>query len=298
MTFHIHRLMVCIAVAAAVSCVYAISVSARPLKITASLGVYGNIAQQIGGKEVTVFSVLTTPAQDPHLFDPSPQIGQKFAEADIIIVNGGGYDGWAEKLATALSHKSIVINVTQYLDPPSKITNPHYWYSIPSIKNMAQHLAEILIEADSSLAHKEKIKNNLAGFMHALSQIEAKIHALKGQYPNIKYAATEPVFDLMAEQLGFESVDKSLEHAVMNETEPSPADIASFEKNVDQRSVKIFFYNSQVSSQLAEHMRNAAVNKNIPIVNITETLPPHMNYQQWINSELDRVLQALQEHQK
>lgn len=39
-----------------------------PIPIVAAENFYGDIAQQIGGAEVKVRSVLSNPGQDPHLF--------------------------------------------------------------------------------------------------------------------------------------------------------------------------------------------------------------------------------------
>jgi zinc/manganese transport system substrate-binding protein len=53
------------------SCLAAGSAAAGPVKVVASENFYGDIAQQIGGANVEVTSVLTNPDQDPHLFEAS-----------------------------------------------------------------------------------------------------------------------------------------------------------------------------------------------------------------------------------
>lgn len=45
---------------------------ARPITIVAAENFYGDIANQIGGPEIKVTSILTNPDQDPHLFEASP----------------------------------------------------------------------------------------------------------------------------------------------------------------------------------------------------------------------------------
>jgi hypothetical protein len=53
---------------------------------------YGNVASQIGGKYVSVYSVDSNPNTDPHTYEATPSVGQKIAKANLLIENGVGYD--------------------------------------------------------------------------------------------------------------------------------------------------------------------------------------------------------------
>jgi zinc/manganese transport system substrate-binding protein len=72
--------------------------SADPINVVAAENFYGDIAQQIGGDNVVVTSVLSSPDQDPHLFEASPSTAKALAGAKVVIVNGADYDPWREKL--------------------------------------------------------------------------------------------------------------------------------------------------------------------------------------------------------
>jgi hypothetical protein len=65
---------------------------AGPIKIVAAENVYGDIAKQIGGPNVTVTSILSNPDQDPHLFEVSPSVARDVSAAGILIYNGIDYD--------------------------------------------------------------------------------------------------------------------------------------------------------------------------------------------------------------
>ena len=72
-----------------------------PIPIVAAENFYGDVAQQIGGPDVTVHSILTNPDQDPHLFEVSPSVGRNVSAARIVIYSGIDYDPWMEKLLQA-----------------------------------------------------------------------------------------------------------------------------------------------------------------------------------------------------
>ena len=75
--------------------------AAGPLRLVAAENFYGGVAQQIGGREVEVVSVMSNPDQDPHLFETSPAVLRQLAAAQIVIYNGADYDPWMPKLLTA-----------------------------------------------------------------------------------------------------------------------------------------------------------------------------------------------------
>ena len=56
---------------------------------------YGGVARQIGGDRVAVVSILNNPDQDPHLFEITPTVVREVAAAQVVVLNGAGYDpGW------------------------------------------------------------------------------------------------------------------------------------------------------------------------------------------------------------
>jgi len=80
---------------------------------------------------------------------------------------------------------------------------------------------------------------------------------------------------------------------VMNDTEPSPTDVGAFEQDLRQHRVRALFYNSQVTDDLTTTLLALAHTSGIPVVGVTETEPPGMDYQQWMTSGLDGVDRAL-----
>jgi len=93
--------------------------------------------------------------------------------------------------------------------------------------------------------------------------------------------------------LGVRVKNQSFQLAVMNNTEPSASDVATFENDLKTRSVKLLLYNSQATDPIADRMRKIANEAGVPVVGATETEPPGTKYQAWILGELDAVERAL-----
>src|SRR5206468_8208146 len=71
------------------------------LQVVAAENVWGSIAAQLGANRVHVTSVITSPATDPHDYEPTAADARTMAGAQLAIVNGIGYDSWADKLIAA-----------------------------------------------------------------------------------------------------------------------------------------------------------------------------------------------------
>lgn len=264
---------------------------AEPIRIVAAENFYGDIAQQIGGAEVTVASILSNPDQDPHLFEASPSVAREISAARVVIYNGIDYDPWMEKLigaARSAKRESIVVAELVGRKPGD---NPHIWYDPTTMLALARNLTGTLAAEDPS--HKEMYAQRLQQFERSVKPIAAKLDELRGRFAGMPVTATEPVFGCVFDALGMEVKNQSFQLAVMNNTEPSASDVAALEDDLKRRSVKLFVYNSQATDPIADRMRKLASEAGVPVVGATETEPRGKNYQAWILSELDAVDHAL-----
>ena len=63
---------------------------------------YGNLVQQLGGQCVTVSVILSDPDADPHSFQPTAGDIRSFQNAALVVLNGLGYDDFADKAVGTL----------------------------------------------------------------------------------------------------------------------------------------------------------------------------------------------------
>lgn len=103
--------------------------SSGAVRVVAAEDMWGSIASQLGGSHARVTSIVSNPATDPHEYEPNAIDARALAEADLVIVNGAGYDAWAKKLLAANPDKNrIVIDVAELVGA-EKGANPHLWYA-------------------------------------------------------------------------------------------------------------------------------------------------------------------------
>lgn len=265
--------------------------AAGPVSVVAAENFYGDVAQQIGGAEVKVTSILSNPDEDPHLFEVSPSVARAVSAARVVIYSGIDYDPWMAKLLVAASGTERRTIVVADLIGRKAGDNPHIWYDPRTMLALAKTLADDLSRADP--AHRAGYGERLARFQRSVEPIEAKIAALRARLDGTPATATEPIFGYMFDALGMKVRNQSFQLAVMNNTEPSASDVAAFEDDLRLHRVKLLIYNSQASDPVAERMVKLAKASHVPVVGATETEPAGKNYQAWMLSELAAVDRAL-----
>jgi len=258
------------------------------LKIVAAENFYGGVAAQIAGDSASVTSILTNLNQDPHEFTTNASTAKAVADADIVIYSGISYDSWMDKLlSTQGKSDRAVINVSSLIGAKDG-DNPHIWYDPRTMPALVDKLAAILAQLDSSQG--EVYQHRADDFKNSMKPELDKITAIKAIYGGAPVTATEPVFGYMADALGFKMLNYDFQVNVMNDTEPSAAQTAAFEKSLTTKAVKMLFYNSQVTDPTTDRIKKIAQQSGVPIVGVTETQPPDQkNYVDWMRHELNAV---------
>ncbi len=263
------------------------------IAVVAAENFYGDIARQIGGDRIAVVSIMSNPDQDPHLFETTPGIVRQLAAAQIVILNGANYDPWMDKLLAATPRAGRTVISAAQLTGRKPGDNPHLWYDPATMPAMATAIADALAKADSAHApdYAARLKTTLAG----LARITQRVAQLKAKHAGIPVTATEPVFGPMTDALGLTMRNQRFQLAMMNDTEPSARDVAAFENDLKERKVKALIYNSQVSEKLTERLRDIAGKAKVPVIGVTETMPPNVSFQDWVLGELEALDKALSE---
>ena len=254
------------------------------LNIVAAENFYGGVAKQIAGNSADVTSILSNPNQDPHEFTTDAATAMAVADADIVIYNGLGYDDWMERLLGARGKPGrTVIRVADLIDAKAG-DNPHIWYAPRTMPALAARLAEGLKEP-----------KNLAAFQQEMSAVTSKITEIRTAKSGTLVTATEPVFGYMADALGFKMENYGFQLAVMNSTEVSFQQASDFEKSLHDKSMKILFYNSQVTDPVTQREQETAKKMGVAVIGVNETQPLWAKtYAGWMLEELDKVETTLE----
>src|SRR5438034_1418628 len=163
-----------------------------PLEVVAAENFWGSIAAQLGGSKVHVTSVVTSPATDPHDYEPTAADGRLLAGARMAIVNGIGYDPWAGKLlASNPVSGRIVLDVGDLVGIPAG-GNPHRWYSPPSVQQVIDAIAGDYSKLDPKDAAYFRARKH-AFETKGLARYERLIATINRSYHGVPVGASESI---------------------------------------------------------------------------------------------------------
>jgi zinc/manganese transport system substrate-binding protein len=267
--------------------------SGRHLNLVAGENFWGSVATQLGGSQVTVKSVVTDPNADPHDYQSDTSTARAFATADYVILNGAGYDGWADKLLSANPNSKRKVFTVADLLGKKEGDNPHFWYSPDYVIKVADRISSDLKSIDS--ADTDYYTAQRATFTTALGPYMSRIAAIKAKFPGQKAAATESIFEYMATALGLVLVSPPEFMKAVAEGNDPPADsVAAFQQAITTKEATVLVYNVQTSTDVTNTIKQMAVQQGIPVVAVSETLqPPDATFQEWQLGQLNTLYNAL-----
>ncbi|QNO38000.1 zinc ABC transporter substrate-binding protein [Protaetiibacter sp. SSC-01] len=277
-----------------------------PIRIVASTNVYGDVAATIAGDAAEVTSIIHDAAQDPHDYEATPRDALALSEADLVIVNGGGYDAFMGTLLDAHGGDPVVLDAVELADldveaghdhghdhdDHDHAVNEHVWYDLHVVELLAEELAEHLAALDP--ANAETFAANAADFVDGVGALEATASAIAEAHSGARVAITEPVPLYLLEAAGLENATPPAFSEAIEEGTDAPALVLrDVEALVSDGSVAFLAYNAQTVGPQTEAVLAAATGAGTPVVSFSELLPEGDDYLGWMAANLAAIEAAL-----
>lgn len=273
------------------------STAPRAATVVASTDVWGSVARAVTGRHAVVKSILSGADADPHSYQATPSDAAAITEAALVVYNGGGYDPWVDqvlarhpavKSVDAYSFVTTLADVAGGGRPP----NEHVFYDLSVAKSVASSIADRMAVIDPGNA--ADYRANAAEFCRGADAIVISEHAIASAYPDAGVIATEPdAYYLLSASGLVDRTPAAFTAANENQTDPSPADMASVLDLIDHRQVSAVLVNPQTWTTAIRGLENAARRAGVPVTEVTETLPDGTDYLSWQRNTVNQLLAAL-----
>lgn len=107
------------------------------LPVVATFSILADMAGRVGGERVSV-RALVGPEQDAHVFEASPAASAELADAQVVISNGLGFEGWIDRLIASSGYKGSVVVASLGVKPLTSAEgghaeprrDPHAWQDL------------------------------------------------------------------------------------------------------------------------------------------------------------------------
>ncbi len=263
----------------------------RAATVVASTDVWGSVARAVTGRHVDVKSILSGADADPHSYQASPSDAAAVTDAALVVYNGGGYDPWVDQVLAG--HPGIAsVDAYSFVANTGAAPDEHVFYDLSVAKSVASSIADKMAAIDPGNA--ADYRANAAEFCRGADAITISEHAIASAYPDTGVIATEPVGSYLLAASGLVNrTPAAFTAANENQTDPSPADMASVLDLIDRRQVSALLVNPQTSTTAIGGLEDAARRAGVPVTEVTETLPDGTDYLTWQRNTVSRLLAAL-----
>ncbi|HCK0392847.1 TPA: metal ABC transporter substrate-binding protein [Salmonella enterica] len=232
---------------------------ARTLNVVTSFSVLEDMVQQVGGENVHVTS-LVGPDGDPHTFEPSPKDSAMLKQADVVVVNGLGLEGWLDRLVKASGFKGKLVVASEGIQTHSMeedgemVTDPHAWNSAANGVQYAENIMRGLIKADPQ--DEAAITTRGTTYIEQLRQLDSWAKERFSNIPTVKrkVLTSHDAFGYFGKAYG---VTFLAPQGLSSESEASAADVAALIKQMKAEHIQTWFMENQLDPRLVKQIAAA-----------------------------------------
>lgn len=262
--------------------VASVSQAEEKLKVVTSFSILGDMTARVGGDKIEL-TTLVGPGGDAHVFEPRPTDAETVAKAQLMIVNGLGFEGWLDRLVEASGSKAKIVVATEGVETikPEKghgheeeakqdehaegehkdehaeaghdlgDLDPHAWQSAKNAVTYVGNIAKALCDADK--ANCETYKANGAAYTAELEALDADIKRMIEALPKDRRTVItgHDAFGYFAHAYG---VTFLAPEGVSTESEASAADVAKLIEQIQEDKASAIFVESISDPRLIEQI--------------------------------------------
>jgi len=268
------------------------SCPAAPVSVAVTVNQWGDITRSLGGACATTTAIISSASVDPHDYEPTPRDTATLTRAQLVVENGAGYDEWATKALATLGTQPTVVDAGEVVGVEAG-GNPHLFYSPTYVTRTADAITAQLSRLRPAAAAYFSQQNT--AWKASMKPYDDALAQLRASSSGKTYESTETVADHLADAAGLTNVTpQRFISASEAEQDPSPGDVAAFQRQLSSGKADVLLYNTQTEGAIPEQLRDAATDAGVPVVDVTETVPESFpTYAAWQLSVVRQLAKAV-----
>lgn len=226
--------------------------STNQVRVTTSFYPLYFFASRIGSESVVV-SNLTPAGAEPHDFDPSPADIARITASRLFIINGEGFEPWAERLLPSLPTTVSVIQTAAGLanleieDEGEVIRDPHVWLDPLLAQQQAAAILAGFLEVDP--VHASLYTANANRLRNQLQELHQEFETGLASCRKRTIITSHDAFGYLAARYNLKVLSLA---GLSPEAEPSPRQIADLTDFARRNDLAYIFFETLVSPKLAQ----------------------------------------------
>jgi len=232
------------------------------VKVVASFSIIGDLVRQVGGDHADV-DLLVGPNVDMHSFQPSPADSRKLSGAKLVVINGLGLEGWADRLVKAAGYRGARLVASKGVKALAGHEHehggegghgrydPHAWQDVANVKIYVANIRDALIGVDPT--NKPAYQQNAENYLNRLDALDRDIRAAYADIPKEKrrVITTHDAFEYYGDAHGIEFLAAQ---GVSEDAEPSARDIAKLIQQIKKEKITAIFVENISNARLIDRI--------------------------------------------
>lgn len=212
-------------------------------QLVVSFSILADMAREILPPSITV-APLVGPDADAHVFEPTPADGRRLAQAELVVVNGLGFEGWIDRLVKVSGYRGTVVVATRGVTPRKgghHGVDPHAWQDLSHARRYVANLRASFVRRWP--AQSDEIERRATDYDRRLEGLDSQVRAWLAQVPRERRRVItgHDSFGYFAAAYG---VDFLAPRGWSTASEPSAAAVARLVRQIrDSRVQAIFLEN-------------------------------------------------------
>lgn len=230
----------------------AVPASAESMNVVASFSILGDMVEQVVGDHATVTTIVG-PDADAHVYQPSVADAKAVASADVIFVNGMGFETWSDTLIAESGTKGDVFVATESVSAVlvDGEVDPHAWNALTNGVVYVENIAAAMSEAMPS--HAADFKANAASYIAELETLHSQSLDRLSALPEDRrtVVTAHDAFGYLADAYGMNFIAPV---GIDTEAEPSAKELASLITQIRDEGVAALFVENITSPALVKQI--------------------------------------------
>lgn len=238
------------------------------LKVVATTTIVGDVVKQVAG-DLVELKLLMPASADPHAYQPTPQDLATVAEADLIFINGLGFEQFLQEMLENAGTTNPVISVSEGIEPLELTeaehhkeaeeehhhgtTDPHVWWNPQNVQQWSQNISQALTQADP--IHADLYQANAQQYQQELETLDQWVAEQVSQIPPEQRVLVTDHDSLgyLADRYQFEIVGAIIP-AYSTAAAPSAQELSALQTVIVEHGAKAIFVGNTANPQLAAQL--------------------------------------------
>jgi zinc/manganese transport system substrate-binding protein len=225
-------------------------------RIVASFSILADITRELAPAHAEV-TALVGPDADAHVFEPTPSAARRLAQADLVVTNGLGFEGWIERLIRISGYKGPVVVASAGITPrkAGRGLDPHAWQDLAHTKKYVARIADAL--AQRWPAEQAQAEQRRQQYLQRITALDQRVRQQLDRVPRAqrRVVTSHDAFGYFADAYG---VDFFAPQGWNTDSEPSAAAVARLIRQIREQDVRAVFIENISNPRLIQRIAEEA----------------------------------------